>query len=184
MVSPGRSRQGSGRVASKNTISVLPMVFQPLGPSDAETPAEHRHLAARGGDAAVHAAEVAIAGVAADGEDGVVGRGVDGDHLVQAQPGMRDDVGDMRSGVAAIGDLELDRATGEGQLLRVPSTAGSSGRADKVTMRLFMPGTASATSGQDCASLASAQMRCWVGSEVSPGASNSKAVVPRRLSRA
>ena len=44
-----------------------------------------------------------------------------------------------------------------------------------------MPGTASRTSGQAAASRLSAQMRCWLASVVSPGASKSRAVVPRQL---
>ena len=38
MLSPGWSRAGGSRVASKKRIEVVPIVFQPLGPSEAETP--------------------------------------------------------------------------------------------------------------------------------------------------
>ena len=37
-MSPGRSMAGGFWVGSKNDISVRPMVFQPLGPAEAETP--------------------------------------------------------------------------------------------------------------------------------------------------
>ena len=38
MLSPGWSKAGGWRVASKKLIEVAPIVFQPLGPSDADTP--------------------------------------------------------------------------------------------------------------------------------------------------
>jgi len=38
MLSPGRSKAGGSSVGSKKHMVVLPIVFQPLGPGEAETP--------------------------------------------------------------------------------------------------------------------------------------------------
>jgi hypothetical protein len=38
MLSPGRSSAGGSCAGSKKRIEVLPIVFHPLGPSEAETP--------------------------------------------------------------------------------------------------------------------------------------------------
>ena len=82
--SPSRRESGCCRRAAaspagpapgrRSAIEVLPMVFQPLGPAEAETPVcappidtappgmlQHRHLAPRRRDARVHAAQVAVA---------------------------------------------------------------------------------------------------------------------------
>ena len=106
---------------------------------------------------------------------------------------MRDDVGHVRAAVAAVDHGQLDHAALAAAAARPrprrragaprASSRRRGGRA-KLSIRLFMPGTASRTSGQRLRPRAPAP-RCAAGRQrqSSPGASNSSALVPEQADR-
>eukprot|EP01022_Parablepharisma_sp_SALTPOND_P017904 TRINITY_DN290_c0_g1_i2.p1 TRINITY_DN290_c0_g1~~TRINITY_DN290_c0_g1_i2.p1 ORF type:complete len:993 (+),score=397.05 TRINITY_DN290_c0_g1_i2:12684-15662(+) len=204
MVSPGASRAGGSRRGSKNSISAWPMVFQPLGPAEADTPVCSPPM------------ETAPPGRRTTGtlRRGVAMRGSMPPR--QQQPGWLPRAQTVQSGAAcrftisstprpvwlttsarcgppsppqttgkSIWRPSMGRPAHSSQAWRKASCrrSRSAGGVWKVSIRLLMPGTVSATPGQRSKRCASSQMRRWCGRSMAPGASNRMALAPSRLMR-
>ena len=119
---------------------------------------QHRHLAPRRGDARIHAAEVAIARMAAERVDRVERRAVDRRRSRRrASPVWATTSAMCGPALAAIGDRQFEHAALAAEAARPrPRQRAAAPRARrvlrggraKVSIRLFMPGTASRMSGQ------------------------------------